>query len=115
MLDLRTGGVMQTYPDIDNFRLPAPSCISPCGSWVLGGSDCGVGICWNTDTGEKVHIFRELSSDKQISAIAFHPHEHALVLGSVEPNSQVRFKPRHGVLNFVKYNISLTGRGLYLR
>ena len=90
MLDLRTGGVMQTYPDIDNFRLPAPSCISPCGSWVLGGSDCGVGICWNTDTGEKVHIFRDLSTDKQISAIAFHPHEHALVLGSVEPHSQVR-------------------------
>ena len=93
MLDLRTGGVMQTYPDIDNFRLPAPSCISPCGSWVLGGSDCGVGICWNTDTGEKVHIFRDLITDKQVSAIAFHPHEHALVLGSVEPNSQVRASP----------------------
>lgn len=90
MLDLRTGGVMQTYPDIENFRLPAASCISPCGSWVVGGSDCGAGICWNTDTGEKVHIFREMIYDKQISAIAFHPHEHALVLGSVETNSKVR-------------------------
>ena len=89
MLDLRTGGVMQTYPDIENFRLPAASCISPCGSWVLGGSDSGFGICWNTDTGEKVHIFKEMIYDKQVSAIAFHPHEHALVLGSVEPNSKV--------------------------
>ena len=44
MLDLRTGSVMQTYPDIQNFRLPAASLISPCGSWVLGGSDCGVRI-----------------------------------------------------------------------
>ena len=42
MLDLRTGSVMQTYPDIQNFRMPAASLISPCGSWVLGGSDCGV-------------------------------------------------------------------------
>lgn len=89
MLDLRTGGLMQTYPDIDNFRLPAPSCISPCGSWVIGGSDCGVAICWNTDTGEKAHIFRDLNTDKQLSAIAFHPHEHALVLGSVEPHGKV--------------------------
>ena len=42
MLDLRTGSVMQTFPDIQNFRLPAASTISPCGTWVLGGSDCGV-------------------------------------------------------------------------
>ena len=42
MLDLRTGSVMQTFPDIQNFRLPAASLISPCGTWVLAGSHCGV-------------------------------------------------------------------------
>ena len=44
MLDLRTGSVMQTFPDIQNFRLPAASLISPCGTWVLGGSHCGVSV-----------------------------------------------------------------------
>ena len=44
MLDLRTGSVMQTFPDIQNFRLPAASLISPCGTWVLAGSHCGVSI-----------------------------------------------------------------------
>ena len=52
MLDLRSGSVMQSYPDIQSFRPPAPSTISPCGSWVLGGSSCGLAIAWNTDTGE---------------------------------------------------------------
>ena len=53
MLDLRTGSVMQTYPDIQNFRPPLASLISPCGTWVAGGSDCGVALLWNTDTGDK--------------------------------------------------------------
>ena len=53
MLDLRTGSVMQTYPDIQNFRPPLASLISPCGTWVAGGSDCGVALLWNTDTGNK--------------------------------------------------------------
>ena len=48
----RSGSVMQSYPDIQSFRPPAPSTISPCGSWVLGGSSCGLAIAWNTDTGE---------------------------------------------------------------
>ena len=54
MPNLRSGSVMQSYPDIQSFRPPAPSTISPCGSWVLGGSSCGLAIAWNTDTGENV-------------------------------------------------------------
>ena len=67
MLDLRTGSVMQTFPDIQNFRLPCASLISPCGSWVLGGSDCGVGLVWDTDTGTKRHMVREPVYDDQVS------------------------------------------------
>ena len=89
MLDLRTGSVMQAYPDIQNFRLPAASCITPCGSWVLGGSDCGVAILWNTDTGEKKHLFKELMYDKPVSAVAFHPLDHAMAVGSIEANSKI--------------------------
>ena len=56
MLDLRSGSVMQSYPDIQSFRPPAPSTISPCGSWVLGGSSCGLAIAWNTDTGDNISL-----------------------------------------------------------
>ena len=80
---------MQSYPDIETFRLPACSLISPCGSWVIAGSDCGLVIVWNTDTGDKVCVLQQLAYDKQVSAVAFHPHEHALVVGSVEPHSKV--------------------------
>ena len=89
MLDLRTGSIMQSYPDIETFRLPASSLISPCGSWVVAGSDCGLVIIWNTDTGDKVSVLQQLVFDKQVSAVAFHPHEHALVVASVEPHSKV--------------------------
>ena len=94
MLDLRTGSIMQSYPDIETFRLPACSLISPCGSWVVAGSDCGLVIVWNTDTGDKVCVLQQLVYDKQVSAVAFHPQEHALVVGSVEPHSKV------GLYNF---------------
>ena len=89
MLDLRTGSVMQSYSDIQNFRMPACSLISPCGSWVFGGSDCGLVLAWNTDTGEKKNLVGQLMYDKQVSALAFHPHEHAMAVGSVDPNSKV--------------------------
>ena len=89
MLDLRTGSVMQSYADIQNFRLPASSLISPCGSWVVGGSDCGVVLVWNTDTGEKKTIIKDMMYDKQVSAVVFHPLEHAMAIASVEPNSKV--------------------------
>ena len=87
MLDLRTGSVMQTFPDIQNFRLPAASLISPCGTWVLGGSHCGVseeagggfcqemmsslmfqvGLVWDTDTGTKHHMVRDPVYDCQVN------------------------------------------------
>jgi hypothetical protein len=38
---------------VQTFRVPAASCISPCGSWVVAGSSCGSVIVWNTDTGAK--------------------------------------------------------------
>ena len=93
MLDLRTGSVMQSYADIQNFRLPASSLISPCGSWVVGGSDCGVVLVWNTDTGEKKTIIKDMMYDKQVSAVVFHPLEHAMAIASVEPNSKVSRYP----------------------
>ena len=32
--------------------------------------------------------------DFQISAVAFHPHEHAVAMGSVQPNSKVLLTSR---------------------
>ena len=66
MLDLRTGSVMQTYPDLQTFRLPAASCVTPCGSWVLAGSSCGAAILWNTDTGAKRHVYKVGSKIRKI-------------------------------------------------
>ena len=80
---------LQIYPDIQNFRLPAASCISPCGTWVLAGSDCGLALAYNTDTGVLEHVFKELMYDKPVSAVVFHPLEHAMAVGSIEPNSKV--------------------------
>ena len=112
MLDLRTGSVMQSYTDIQNFRLPASSLISPCGSWVVGGSDCGVVLVWNTDTGEKKTIIRDMMYDKQVSAVVFHPLEHAMAIASVEPNSKVGKKSF--IHSIVSSNLSILGRSVHL-
>ncbi|XP_023336515.1 jouberin [Eurytemora carolleeae] len=89
MLDLRNGSFMQTYPDIQTFRVPAASCITPCGSWVIGGSNSGYSVVWNTDTGEKQHVYKDLPYTGPISAVQYHPFDHFLVIGSSEPNSKV--------------------------
>ena len=90
ILDLRTGSVMQTYPDLQTFRLPASSCVSPCGSWVLAGSSCGAALLWNTDTGAKGHVYKDLPYARPVSAVAWHPLDQAVAFGSIEPHVKVQ-------------------------
>ena len=92
MLDLRSGSVMQTYPDIQTFRPPGASLVSPCGSWVVGGSGCGLAIAWNTDTGQQRHVWREASYSAPVSALAHHPLDHVVVLASGDPLPRTRLR-----------------------
>ena len=90
MIDLRSGSVMQTYPEVESFRPPAPSTISPCGSWVVAGSAAGLAMAWDTDTGQVAHLWREVAYTAPITSLAFHPLEHAVIVASGEEHSKAR-------------------------
>ncbi|XP_076033750.1 jouberin-like isoform X2 [Oratosquilla oratoria] len=58
------------------------SCVSPCGTWVLSGSeDRGVYV-WNADTGEIASAFWDLPFEGTTSCVDFHPHDHILAVSS---------------------------------
>ncbi|XP_037792755.1 jouberin-like [Penaeus monodon] len=72
-----------------NVREQIRGCVSPCGTWVLSGSeDHGVYI-WNSDTGEMVSAFMDLPIDGTISCIDYHPHEHMVALCSYSNEAPV--------------------------
>ena len=51
--------------------------------------------------------------DFQISAVAFHPHEHAVAMGSVQPNSKVLLTSRE-FINDAIYEFSISKVGVYI-
>ncbi|KAF6769575.1 hypothetical protein AHF37_12396 [Paragonimus kellicotti] len=63
------------------------SCITPCGSFVISGSeDCNVYV-WNAITGDPVACYRQLEFSQPVTSISFHPTENVIAFASLDPES----------------------------
>ncbi|KAG5326522.1 AHI1 protein, partial [Acromyrmex heyeri] len=90
MLDLATGVVLQKYKRLNNqrhplffltYRIQLKACISPCGGFVICGSEDSVLNIWNLETGKLVAKYTndERNSGKTIvTCVDYHPYDHVL-------------------------------------
>ncbi|XP_012063845.1 PREDICTED: jouberin-like [Atta cephalotes] len=81
MLDLATGVVLQKYKRLNNQRIQLKACISPCGGFVICGSEDSVLNIWNLETGKLVAKYTndERNSAKTIvTCVDYHPYDHVL-------------------------------------
>ncbi|KYQ58173.1 Jouberin [Trachymyrmex zeteki] len=89
MLDLATGVVLQ--------KIQLKACISPCGGFVICGSEDSVLNIWNLETGKLVAKYTndERSSAKTIvTCVDYHPYDHVLaysIFGSPTPVRVLRY------------------------
>lgn len=72
-----------------NIREQVRGCLSPCGSWVISGSEDNGLYVWNSDTGEIVSEFLDLPIDGTISCVDFHPHDHMMAVCSYSSEAPV--------------------------
>ncbi|MPC21598.1 Jouberin [Portunus trituberculatus] len=72
-----------------NVREQLRSCISPCGTWVVSGSEDGGLFVWNSDTGEMAASVMDLPLYGTVSCADFHPHDHMVAVCSYSSESPV--------------------------
>ncbi|XP_075059283.1 jouberin isoform X2 [Mixophyes fleayi] len=75
IMDLRILAAKK-YIGATNYREKLHSCFTPCGTFVIAGSEDGVAYVWNAETGDQVAKYSELSYTAPLRDVAFHPHEH---------------------------------------
>nr|XP_032815466.1 jouberin isoform X1 [Petromyzon marinus] len=87
LIDVRVQ-VTRKFTGASNQRERVHSCISPCGTFLLSGSEDGVAYVWNVDTGDQVAMYSELGYQAPVRDVHFHPHEHMVAFcchGDAQP------------------------------
>ncbi|KAM9708599.1 jouberin isoform 1-T1 [Menidia menidia] len=74
MMDLRILSVKK-YTGATNYKERIYSTFTPCGNFILSGSEDGMAYVWNTDTGDQVAVYSELCYPTALHGVSFHPHE----------------------------------------
>ncbi|KAK8744268.1 hypothetical protein OTU49_000710 [Cherax quadricarinatus] len=72
-----------------NVREQMRGCISPCGTWVISGSEDGGLYVWNSDTGDMVSALMNLPIEGTISCVDYHPLDHMMALCSYSNETPV--------------------------
>ncbi|XP_056422576.1 jouberin isoform X2 [Hyla sarda] len=75
IMDLRILAAKK-YIGATNYREKLHSAFTPCGTFVIAGSEDGAAYVWNAETGDQVAKYTELSYTAPLRDVAFHPHEH---------------------------------------
>ncbi|CAK8690838.1 unnamed protein product [Clavelina lepadiformis] len=88
MFDVRIHTLV-SYNGAVNHRQLIRSTLTPCGSFVVSGSEDGCAYVWNADSGDQVAIYNELGYSRPVRDIAFHPHDHVVAFCSFHPNMPV--------------------------
>ncbi|CAG0881695.1 unnamed protein product [Darwinula stevensoni] len=90
MLDTKMLGVMQTYKGFLSFKEAVGCTITPCGTYILSGSEDSIVYVWNTETGELVARYNSLSFARTVCCVEFHPHDNYVAFASVEKQAPVQ-------------------------
>ncbi|KAI9526994.1 hypothetical protein NQZ68_034665 [Dissostichus eleginoides] len=81
MMDLRILAVKR-YIGATNYRERLCSTFTPCGSFLFSGSEDGMAYVWNTDTGDQLAVYSELSFSTALHGVCFHPHENMVAFSA---------------------------------
>ncbi|XP_053316077.1 jouberin [Spea bombifrons] len=74
VMDLRILAATK-YIGATNYREKIHSAFTPCGTFLFSGSEDGIAYVWNSETGDQVAKYNELSYSAPLRDVAFHPHE----------------------------------------
>ena len=74
--DLKSDVCTQRFMGHVNARSFSGCALTPCGSFVLAGSEAGTCYVWDAVTSDKVTIYDKLRYTSGVTDVAFHPHEH---------------------------------------
>ncbi|XP_064412135.1 jouberin isoform X2 [Latimeria chalumnae] len=77
------------YTGAINYREKIHSTFTPCGTFLLSGSEDGVAYVWNAETGDQVAMYSELSYTSPLRDVAFHPHEHMVAFCAFGQNQPI--------------------------
>ncbi|XP_054842303.1 jouberin isoform X2 [Eublepharis macularius] len=75
IMDLRILATKK-YIGATNYREKICSTLTPCGTFLFSGSEDGIAYVWNSETGDQVAMYSDLSFSSPLRDVAFHPHEH---------------------------------------
>ncbi|XP_073431961.1 jouberin isoform X2 [Dendrobates tinctorius] len=88
IMDLRIL-VAKKYIGAANYREKLSSAFTPCGTFVIAGSEDGVAYVWNAETGDQVAKYTKLSYTAPLRDVAFHPHEHMVAFCAFGPSQPI--------------------------
>ncbi|CAH2250341.1 jouberin isoform X1 [Pelobates cultripes] len=88
VMDLRILAAKK-YIGATNYREKIHSSFTPCGTFVFAGSEDGIVYVWNTETGDQVAKYSELSYTAPIRDVAFHPHENMVAFCAFGQNQPI--------------------------
>ncbi|XP_062517863.1 jouberin-like [Corticium candelabrum] len=89
LFDLRVFNVMQQFVGATNYREHLHSTVTPCGTFVLSGSEDGHAYVWNCNSGDQVAVYSDLGFGRPVSDVAFHPHDHMAAFCSFGDNQPI--------------------------
>ncbi|XP_071997576.1 jouberin isoform X2 [Engystomops pustulosus] len=88
IMDLRILAAKK-YIGATNYREKLCSAFTPCGTFVIAGSEDGVAYVWNSETGDQVAKYTDLSYTAPLRDVAFHPHEHMVAFCAFGPSQPI--------------------------
>ncbi|XP_044147534.1 jouberin [Bufo gargarizans] len=88
IMDLRILAAKK-YIGATNYREKLRSALTPCGTFVIAGSEDGVAYVWNAETGDQVAKYTALSYTAPLRDVAFHPHEHMVAFCAFGPSQPI--------------------------
>ncbi|XP_073483425.1 jouberin isoform X1 [Aquarana catesbeiana] len=88
IMDLRILAAKK-YIGATNCKEKLHSAFTPCGTFVIAGSEDGMAYVWNAETGDQVAKYSELSYTAPLRDVVFHPHEHMVAFCAFGPNQPI--------------------------
>nr|XP_039323694.1 jouberin isoform X2 [Saimiri boliviensis boliviensis] len=88
IMDLRIL-VARKFVGAANYREKIHSTLTPCGTFLFGGSEDGIVCVWNPETGEQVAMYSDLPFKSPVRDISYHPFENMIAFCAFGQNEPI--------------------------